>query len=177
MGLSGGILACDIDCQRLRSSAMHGAADLRQRIVDRLEVCDGANLDGKSCNDFGRAAGTLVCAPNCLEFLLDRCGGLLSCGNGQRDAAEVCEAGPESGRLRSTSAGTAASWRAPPAAWLLTRAAAPRPACRTATAGSAARIRCAASPAAPARHRGHTATTVLGSAPAPATSTRSRSRA
>jgi hypothetical protein len=56
--------------------------------LDGLEVCDGVNLGGLECTDFGHQGGTLLCAANCLSFNQSACSG---CGDGDVQAGELCD--------------------------------------------------------------------------------------
>ena len=42
-------------------------------IIDYGEVCDGNNLNGKTCESLGYDAGTLYCCSNCSNFRLSNC--------------------------------------------------------------------------------------------------------
>jgi hypothetical protein len=70
-------------------------------VIDPGETCDGTNLDGKTCADFGFSAGTL----RCTQCHLDTAG-CNNCGNGAIDAAEDCDGanldGETCGRLGYT---------------------------------------------------------------------------
>ena len=55
--------------------------------VDAGELCDGADFDGKTCQAFGFAGGSLACTADC-EILATGCN---QCGNGMLDGAEACD--------------------------------------------------------------------------------------
>jgi hypothetical protein len=59
--------------------------------VDDVEQCDGAELDGATCESLGFGPGTLGCSANCAEFDTSGCGALATCGNGDIDDQEVCD--------------------------------------------------------------------------------------
>lgn len=59
--------------------------------VGGSESCDGADLDGQSCADFGFAGGTLACTTSC-AWDLSACT-TPSCGNGTVDGGEECDWG------------------------------------------------------------------------------------
>ncbi len=42
-------------------------------VVNSGELCDGENLGGKSCADFGFSSGTLVCRKDCADFVTSMC--------------------------------------------------------------------------------------------------------
>jgi hypothetical protein len=54
--------------------------------IDAGEDCDGSKLDGKTCTDFGFAAGTLGCVQ--CKFDTSQCN---DCGNGVADKGERCD--------------------------------------------------------------------------------------
>ncbi|MEX1362521.1 MAG: hypothetical protein AB1Z98_05305 [Nannocystaceae bacterium] len=59
-------------------------------VVQGIEVCDGADLDGRDCESLGLGPGTLGCRPNCLDFATEGCVGS-PCGNGSIEPGEVCD--------------------------------------------------------------------------------------
>lgn len=64
--------------------------DCGNDMLDGREECDGAELDGATCETLGFASGDLSCAADC-TFDLSACD---SCGNDVVDGAEECD-GPE----------------------------------------------------------------------------------
>ena len=65
--------------------------DCGNGIIDAGEVCDGANLGGATCTDFGCGGGTLACQGTCGAFDLSGCFGCPAvCGDGTCDAGEDC---------------------------------------------------------------------------------------
>lgn len=56
-------------------------------LVHPGEECDGANLDGNTCADFGFFAGSLSCSADCLLVA----SGCTHCGDGSLDAGETCD--------------------------------------------------------------------------------------
>ncbi|MCX6742442.1 MAG: right-handed parallel beta-helix repeat-containing protein [Candidatus Pacearchaeota archaeon] len=42
-------------------------------IIEPLEICDGSNLSGKTCLDFGYTGGSLSCHSDCLSYDLSGC--------------------------------------------------------------------------------------------------------
>jgi hypothetical protein len=42
-------------------------------IIDPGEACDGTNLNGHSCTEFGYLGGTLACRPDCASFDFTEC--------------------------------------------------------------------------------------------------------
>lgn len=59
-------------------------------VVDPGEVCDGSNLDGYDCIDFGWEGGTLTCSSDCTEFSEATCSNGV-CGNGVIEDGEECD--------------------------------------------------------------------------------------
>ena len=56
-------------------------------VIEGMEACDGANLGGKNCVDFGLVGGPLSCDGQC-RFDKSGCGG---CGNNSLNVGEVCD--------------------------------------------------------------------------------------
>jgi hypothetical protein len=54
------------------------------------EYCDGNDLRGQTCADFGYLTGTLSCYPDCW-YDMTGCAGSSSCGNGLIEAGEECD--------------------------------------------------------------------------------------
>jgi hypothetical protein len=61
-------------------------------VLDPGEACDGADLGGQGCGDFGLLDGVLGCLGDCS---IDTSGCLpqLTCGNGTLEGEEVCDGG------------------------------------------------------------------------------------
>jgi hypothetical protein len=56
------------------------------------EVCDGTDLQGLTCFDFGYLGGQLACDPIlCQRFVFSSCEGPSPCGNGVLDLGETCD--------------------------------------------------------------------------------------
>ena len=64
--------------------------------VDAGEECDGAVLNGNTCQSFGYVAGTLACDASC-HFDVSACLTQV-CGNGAREGTEGCDAGAANGQ-------------------------------------------------------------------------------
>lgn len=56
-------------------------------VINGVEACDGIDLGGKTCADFG-GSGTLACASDCT---FDKSGCSAFCGNGHADPGEDCD--------------------------------------------------------------------------------------
>jgi hypothetical protein len=61
--------------------------DCGNAIQEGVEDCDGNDLGGQSCEDFGFLTGFLACTGSC-TFDFDGCS---NCGNAQIDDGEVCD--------------------------------------------------------------------------------------
>ena len=58
--------------------------------IDSPELCDGTDLGGQDCGDFGFLdGGVLECGTDCDELLLDDC--LNGCGNNLKEGSEACD--------------------------------------------------------------------------------------
>lgn len=58
--------------------------------IDSGEVCDGSNLNGKTCSDIvgNGSKGNLQCSSTCKEFDKSGCSASQNCGNGKLDIGE-----------------------------------------------------------------------------------------
>lgn len=59
---------------------------------DPQEVCDGADLGGATCLALGYPGGELGCLASCVDFDRTGCIVAASCGNGELDTGETCDA-------------------------------------------------------------------------------------
>ena len=57
---------------------------------NQVEQCDGSNLNGKTCQDFGFFGGTLSCRSDC-TFNTSGCFNAPFCGNGIVESGEQCD--------------------------------------------------------------------------------------
>lgn len=64
-----GNLSCNSDCQYDTGECL--TAGCGNGVIDGIETCDGTNLDGKDCSDYGFSSGTLSCS-NC-QAVTDEC--------------------------------------------------------------------------------------------------------
>jgi hypothetical protein len=65
--------------------------DCGNGVIDSGETCDGSDLGGESCESLGFGSGTLLCRSSCGGFDTSQCGAPESCGDGRREAPEVCD--------------------------------------------------------------------------------------
>ncbi len=91
LGFGPGALGCKSSCQDYDRSGCGAPSTCGNGAVDGPEVCDGAELGGKRCEDLGLGAGTLSCKPNCSELDTSRCGPPPGCGDGVRAGPELCD--------------------------------------------------------------------------------------
>jgi hypothetical protein len=68
-------------------AATSGPASCGDGVAQEGESCDGKDLGGMSCADFGFSEGNLVCDAQC-NLLTDGC---RSCGDGMLAASELCD--------------------------------------------------------------------------------------
>ncbi|MEX1361805.1 MAG: hypothetical protein AB1Z98_01670, partial [Nannocystaceae bacterium] len=68
-----------------------GGATCGDGIVGGDEICDGDDLDGKSCSVLGLGEGVLGCSDDCSAFDSSACSDADPCGNGTIDPGEICD--------------------------------------------------------------------------------------
>lgn len=91
-GLGPGTLACTAQCT-LDTSACAATPTCGDNLRnDPLEVCDGTDLAGASCQTLGFASGPLGCSFDCLGFDVSRCEAAPRCGDGVvNQPGELCD--------------------------------------------------------------------------------------
>jgi len=65
-------------------------SDCGNNLIEGGEMCDGTDLGGQTCGDFGCSGGTLACNVNCDGFDTSNCTGCPACNNNS-----VCDAGED----------------------------------------------------------------------------------
>jgi cysteine-rich repeat protein len=90
LGFGGGPIACLSDCSGYNTSSCVAASVCGDNAIGGSEVCDGSDLDGLDCLDFGFASGMLDCASDCSSFVDARCS-FDVCGNGVKEPTEACD--------------------------------------------------------------------------------------
>jgi len=91
LGFGPGALSCLESCDdfdRRGCGAPEGCGDGVQMGV---ELCDGADLDGETCETLGLGPGLLLCNANCGNFDTALCAPPPDCGDGKRRGAELCD--------------------------------------------------------------------------------------
>lgn len=94
-GHTAGLLACSSLCELDFSDCTtcgNGVAEGSDPTWPGYEVCDGTDLRGLSCTDFGLPAGLLACSATC-DWNTTGCVGTASCGNGTVEPWEGCDDG------------------------------------------------------------------------------------
>ncbi len=99
-----GVLGCALDCQDFDLTGCGAPQTCGNGMVDPPEACDGEELGVQTCAGLGLGEGVLQCLNNCAGYDTSGCGSPLSCGDGTRDGAEVCD-GSDFGALTCQSLG------------------------------------------------------------------------
>jgi hypothetical protein len=69
-------------------------------VIEKTEICDGTNLDNKTCVTQGFTGGTLACDNNCLGFNTNQCQGPPGvCGDGTINPGEDCDGDNLNGKM------------------------------------------------------------------------------
>ncbi|MBU1069911.1 SUMF1/EgtB/PvdO family nonheme iron enzyme [Myxococcota bacterium] len=94
-GYYGGALACGSTCTAFNETACAAVGKCGDGAIQASygEVCDGANMNGETCETRGYYGGTLACNPNCLLFTTTDCASVGRCGDGivQTAFGEECD--------------------------------------------------------------------------------------
>lgn len=85
MPFESGSLACDASLCTVSTEACQRCGD---GVVSGVEACDGAELNGETCESRGFTGGTLTCFDTCVTFDTSAC---TDCGNGEIDGGEACD--------------------------------------------------------------------------------------
>ncbi|MBQ1927103.1 MAG: hypothetical protein II180_13395 [Proteobacteria bacterium] len=90
---SKGTLRCSADCLSFVTTGCTSPNLCGNGRIDSNETCDGAQLAGATCESFvGKgSAGVVKCNAQCNGYDLSACTKPETCGNGYRDAHEVCD--------------------------------------------------------------------------------------
>ncbi len=95
---SSGKPGCSSECKLTQGSCTEVVSNTcGNSIIDAGETCDGANFNGKTCNDYvPNTMGTLSCSSTC-NVVTTGCTPVVDekCGNGVKDEGEDCDASVE----------------------------------------------------------------------------------
>jgi len=95
LGYHGGELVCDADCGGFNLDNCVAVGRCGDGVIQATyaEVCDGTNLDGRTCVGEGFHGGALACAADCGSLVLTDCEAAGRCGDGviQEAHGEVCD--------------------------------------------------------------------------------------
>ncbi len=100
-GFDSGTLTCRNDCLGFDTNGCVGAGPVcgdNQR--EGIEVCDGLDLAGGTCQIQGFYSGTLACRGDCTDFDRSDCAGY--CGDGVKNGNEECDGDDLGGASCST---------------------------------------------------------------------------
>ena len=91
LGLGDGELGCNDDCTH-DTSQCAGGGMCGNNVAESAdgEQCDGADLNGETCESVGAGTGTLACSGQCM-FDTSGCSVPPMCGNDMIEGAEVCD--------------------------------------------------------------------------------------
>ncbi len=92
LGFGPGLLSCKPDCDDFDRAGCAAPEGCGNGTIEGVEICDGADLDGKNCEDLGLGAGFLSCLSNCGDFDISLCSPPPDCGdNDKNGSAELCD--------------------------------------------------------------------------------------
>ncbi|HRQ71163.1 MAG TPA: hypothetical protein PLW78_12765, partial [bacterium] len=98
LGFGAGTLECAENCLEFDTSGCGASVFCGDNKIDGTDVCDGTDLGGKECIDFGFEDGTLKCMSNCSGFDTSGCGKSMNCGNSKIDVGELCDGSELNGK-------------------------------------------------------------------------------
>ncbi|MBU1218324.1 hypothetical protein KKF34_15865 [Myxococcota bacterium] len=88
-GFAGGDLLCNENCTVDTTECIEFSPNCGNGLIDNTESCDGTNLDGADCSEFGFNGGTLRCSEIC-TYDTSLCT-TENCGNELIDEGESCD--------------------------------------------------------------------------------------
>ena len=90
-GFTGGTLACLSDCSYFDTSNCEGEVFCGDNVAEGGEFCDGTDLQGLTCANFGFTGGTLACRFDCSFVNTSSCTGGPECGDNVAEGGEFCD--------------------------------------------------------------------------------------
>lgn len=90
-GYASGTLSCAGNCSSFVTSSCVASPICGNGVKEAGEVCDGADLNSKTCPTQGFSSGTLSCAGNCQSFVTSSCVNTPVCGNNMKETGETCD--------------------------------------------------------------------------------------
>lgn len=90
LGFTGGDLGCTATCA-FDTEGCVALPGCGNGVVEPGEACDGRDLDGLTCGDFGHSAGLLACRPDCSTPITAGCHDMSVCGDGVASDLEDCD--------------------------------------------------------------------------------------
>jgi len=91
LGNGPGAITCNSTCTGFDTSGCAAASTCGNRQLDAGEPCDGALLNGQTCQSRGFGPGTLTCLANCADFDTSACAAPARCGDGIVNGMDVCD--------------------------------------------------------------------------------------
>ncbi|MBU1219457.1 hypothetical protein KKF34_18615 [Myxococcota bacterium] len=92
-GFDDGVLACNATCDGYDTTGcFNNTTGCGNNTIDGTEVCDGDDLDGSTCADYGYNNGVLYCDTDCGNFNIQGCyNSITTCGNNLTEPGEGCD--------------------------------------------------------------------------------------
>jgi hypothetical protein len=91
-GYVSGALACGGDCTAFDATNCVGAGSVcGNGVIESGEACDGTNVSGLTCTNFGGSGGILRCTSDCRNYDASGCTAAPSCGDGILNGVESCD--------------------------------------------------------------------------------------
>lgn len=91
LGFGDGTLRCAQSCAAFDTTLCGASLTCGDNIKNGVDVCDGSDLGGKTCQTEGFTDGTLSCLANCAGYDTSACTGQIVCGNNTVEGTEVCD--------------------------------------------------------------------------------------
>jgi len=91
LGFGDGTLRCAQSCAAFDTTLCGASLTCGDNIKNGVDVCDGSDLGGQSCQTQGFSDGQLACLTNCAGYDTSSCTGQIVCGNNSVEGSEVCD--------------------------------------------------------------------------------------